>query len=208
MEDTKLLLYSEWASEIINTYLCRPTNGIDYKTRTQYYDGTGTQRLLLRNRPVYPAPPDPYSSITVWVDQQNGYFGTPTTAFSDSPLVYGQDYTMQIDQDDGSSRSAILIRMNRYWPKPGMRTQGLLSPYLGQDTGSIKVQYTAGWTLDTLPAAFRMAVNILIAELRFFFPTGRWITGESYEERSVSYADRKWLDLVEGLLWPYKNWKW
>jgi len=206
-QDAKLLLYAEWATNIINTYLGRAANGIDYKSRTQYYLGTGTQKLLLRNRPVYPSPSGSYSALAVYVDQ-GGYFGTASGAFDSTTLLtYGTDYTLQIDQDDGSSRSGILIRVSNYWPKPTVRQQGLLSPFIGPDTGSIKVIYTAGWTLDTLPAAFRMAANMVISQLNLLFPLGMWLTGESYEERSVSYTPLYWWNLLDGILGPYRNWK-
>ncbi|RJQ24628.1 hypothetical protein C4577_07615 [Candidatus Parcubacteria bacterium] len=206
-QDAKLLLYAEWASDIINTYLGRPFNGINYLTRTQYYDGTGTQRLLLRNRPVNPSPTGDYEDLQVWV-HEGGNFGTSDDAFSGDPKVYGTDYTLQIDQDDGTSRCGILIRLGNYWPKPIMRQVGLLSPFVGQDVGSIKVIYTAGWSVDTLPAAFRMANNLIIAQLRDMFPLGRWLTGESYEERSVSYWMRDFWDILTAILGPYRNWKW
>ena len=207
-QDAKLLLYAEWATNIISTYLGREQDGIDYKSRTQFYNGSGTQRLLLRNRPVYPNPPDPYSDLAVYVDE-SAYYGTATDAFASTTLLtYGEDYTLQIDQSDGSSRSAILIRISEYWPKPPMRQAGLLSPFVGQDIGSIKVVYTAGWTLDTLPAAFRLAANMIIAQLRELFPAGRWLTGESYEERSISFMIRDFWDLLESILGPYRNLRW
>lgn len=206
-EDAKLLLYAEWATNIINTYLNRAADGIDYKTRTQYYRGSGTQKLLLRNRPVFRAPPSPFSTMSVIVDN-GGYYGTATDAFTNDALTYGVDYTLQVDQDDGSSRSGILIRLNNYWNKPQVRQQGLLSPFIGHDTGSIKIVYTAGYTLDTLPAAFRMAVAVVITQLKILFPLGMWLTGESYEERSISYTPIYWYMFLDGILGPYRNWYW
>lgn len=205
-QDAKLLLYAEWATNIICTYLGREADGIEYKTRTQYYNGTGTQRLMLKCRPVFADPPAPYTDLTVYV-QEGGYYGTATNAFSDTALTYGSDYTLQVDQTDGSSRCGILIRLNKYWPKPNVRQVGLLSPFIGPDNGSIKVVYTAGYTIDTLPAAFRMASQMVIGQLNLLLPLGQWLTGESYEERSVSYTPQYWWNLLDSILGPYRNWK-
>ena len=207
-EDRKLMFFleqcSNWFEEILN-------RDFSYKTRTQYYNGTGTQKLLLKNRPVYPSPPAPYLPISVQYDQF-GFFGQSATAFNDSttiPLVYGQDYTLWIDQDDGSSRSGILINCVDYWQKPSVRQVGLLSPFLGPDTGSYKIVYTAGHTVDTLPASFRMAMNMLIARMRYIMPLGIEFSGEGYEERAISFVTSektKLLALVMPLILPYRNW--
>lgn len=204
--DTKLLLLIEWASNIIENYIGRD---LSFRTRTQFVQGTGTQKLLLKNRPVYPNPSGNFAPITVYEDT-GGNFGATPGSFSNPPLVYGTDYTLQIDQDDGSSRSAILWRLNDYWKKPIQRQPGLLSPFVGPDSGSYKIVYTAGWTVDTLPSAFRAALNLLVAKLNFLFPLGMIVGSESYEERSISYIDERrnyLLGLVIPLIFYYKNWK-
>lgn len=213
LENKKLLFFSEWVTGLINEYLGHGLYGIDYRTRVQYYNGTGTQKLILRSRPVYPSPPSPYSPISVVIDT-GGYYGSASGAFQtgssgNQPLVYGTDYCMIIDQIDGSSRSAVLIRINDYWPKPQIRQTGLLSPFISSfDTGSIQVTYTAGWTLDTLPAVFRMCAAMLVAAIRRFLPYSTWLTSESYEERAVSYYIMQFWDLMDQLIRPYRNWKW
>lgn len=219
-EDKNLLFFIEQASQWISELLNRD---FTFKTRTQYYQGTGTQKLLLRNRPVYPNPAPPYSSIQIIYDE-NGFFGTASGSFgytsgggqggSDGTaytLVYGQDYALQIDQDDGGSRSAILWRLNDYWLKPLVRQTGLLSPFVGPDPGSYQVTYTGGFTVDTLPPVFRQACNLLVAKMRYVFPLGIELGNESYEERSIgTLAEKKnyMLGLVMPMLISYRNWKW
>lgn len=214
-EDKKLLIYNtvatEWISELLNY------RDVFMRVRTQYYKGTGTQKLVLRNRPVFPNPPAPYQPITVTYDEF-GYFGQGPGAFNDTntiPYVYGVDYTLQVDWDidndgvDEASRSAILIRINEYWLKPTYRQTGLLSPFVGEDTGSIKVVYTAGWTVDTLPAPFRMAADFLISSFRYIWPLGMPLGGESYQERSISHLNQRkdyLLSQVKPLIWPYRSW--
>lgn len=202
-EDVKLNFLIEQASIWIEEYLNRP---LFYRERTEFYRGTGRRKLLLRARPVYTTPP-----IRLFLDG-GGAYGSTTDAFDPGTTekIYGEDFALQIDQPDGTSRSGILLRLNGYWPTPGVRSQGMLSPYLGESLGTIKVIYTAGYTIDKLPAKLRLACNTLVARLRHFFPLGLELNSESYEERSISWAgERKdyLLALVKPLLHSYKNWK-
>lgn len=185
-EDKKLLFFIEHLSSWIEE---RYNRDFLFKARTQYYNGTGTQKLLLKNRPVYPNPPAPYPAITVIYDE-NGFFGLGPNAFTGDgtqiQYVLGVDFTLRIDQDDGSSRSGILYRMADYWTKPQVRQAGLLSPFIGPDTGSIQVTYTAGYTVDTLPGFVRGGVNAAVAKMRYLFPLGIELASESYEERAIA----------------------
>lgn len=208
-EDKKLLFFVEYASNWIEEILNRPD--LTYKSTTEYYDGTNTKMLCLRRRPVFATP-------TVYVDM-SGYYGTGTGSFNSttSVLSYGRDFTLKLDwqQKVGPlvvdvSRSGILIRINNVWPKPNTRTPGYLSPWVGPDTGSIKITYTAGYTVDTLPPVFRMATNLLVAKMRYVFPLGLEMNSESYEDRFVSFLMEKkdyFLSLVKPLILPYRNWK-
>ncbi len=176
------------------------------RERTEYYNGTGTQKINLRSRPVFPTP-----QPTVIIDEQ-GFFGTASGSFlPTSALVYGTDFTIWYDQEDGSSRSGILLRINNVWPRRAVRQVGLLSPFVGESFGSVKVVYTAGWTVDTLPAQLRMSMNFLIAKMRFLFPLGLDLQSDSYEERSISWANQNktyLLSLVAPFWYPFRNWKW
>lgn len=199
-EDTKLLFLIEQASSIIEEFLGRP--GIMFKERTEYYAGTGTNQLTLRSRPVYTTP-----TIQVWVDE-GANWGTNSGAFaSTTSLTWGTDFSLQIDQDDGTSRCGVLVRNNSVWPRPWTRKRGYLSPYVGEDQGSVKVVYSAGYTVDNLPGAFRLACNLLIMKLRAIMPFGWQITSEGYEERSVSYnvPSEDLFSLIRPILWTYRN---
>src|SRR6266404_3179211 len=71
-EDVKLSLFievaSEWLQEVLNRQLT-------YAQRTEFYNGTGTQKLLLKSRPVFLTPP-----LQVYVDE-GGYWGSVTGSF-------------------------------------------------------------------------------------------------------------------------------
>lgn len=204
-EDARLHFFIEWASNIIEELLSRP--GLSYASRTEYYGGTGSQKLLLRSRPVFTTP-----TIRVFLDE-SAFYGSASGAFDpqNTELTFGTDFCLDIDQDDGSSRSGILVRINDFWPKPSVRQGGYLSPFIGQGFGTIKVIYTAGYTVDTLPPAFRAACNLLVAKMRYIFPLGMEIVGDGYEEKSLSFAPSQ-IDYLKGLvkplILPYKNWKW
>lgn len=202
-EDLKIGFLVNQAASLIDDFLGR---GITFRSRTEYYNGTGTQKLNLRARPVYTTP-----TIQCWEDS-GGFYGQPSDAFdSDSELTYGDDFVLWVDQDDGTSRSGILIRRQDYWERPRIREQGLLYPFIGQALGSIKVTYSAGYYVDNLPWSFRLASDLLIGKLRYIIPLGMELGSESYEERSVSYIAPKrnyLLSLIAPILFQYRNWKW
>jgi hypothetical protein len=202
-QDAKLAFFVEQASNWIGELLGRPA--FSKRSRTEFYRGTGTARLPLKNRPVYPTP-----TPRVWYDS-TGYYGASSGAFADEKeLTYGVDFTAQWDQDDGSSRSGILVRIGNAWARPFFRQAGLLSPFQGQDTGSIKVVYTGGWTVDNLPSVFRMALTTLVARMNYIFPLGMELSSESYEDRSVSFTPHQksyLMGLVAPMILPYyANW--
>lgn len=203
-EDVLLGFLIEQASAWIEELLNRP--GLMFKARTEYYAGTGTQKLLLRSRPVFTTP-----TIQCFVDEA-GYYGTRSGSFaSTTELTWGDDFTLDIDQDDGTSRSGILIRINNLWPKPHVRQTGLLSPFVGDSFGHIKVIYTAGYTVDSLPATLRLACNILASKLRYFFPLGQELNSDSYEEKGIGIVTsdkEKLLNHVRPLVLSYRNYRW
>lgn len=201
-EDKKLGLMVEQASQWIEELINRP--GMMYKVRTEYYKGKGTPKLTLRSRPVYATP-----TIVVNVDDA-GFFGSASGAFPTSGnLTYGDDFCLDIDQDDETSRSGILYRKTNFWPKMSVAERGYLYSYAIPGMGNIKVTYYGGYTVNNLPASFRLACNILVARMRQLFPTGMELSSESYEERSVSYWIRQknyLLTLVKPIIWNFRNW--
>lgn len=218
-DDLRLAFINTWVSSWIEELLNRPN--LSYAIRTEYYPGTGTQKLCLQSRPVYPAgtqaafPLVPTPIDPIVVTNQRGYYNEAPNAFNDppnTPLVYGQDFALMLDnQPDGSSRSGILVRIGNYWNRPWCRMQGRLSPFVGEAFGNIQVTYSGGFSYDTLPGTIQMAANLLAMKLRYLLPTGLEIGSESYEERSISVINSSksyLLSTVRPMLYQYRNWKW
>jgi hypothetical protein len=219
-EDKKLLFFIEWASKWIEELLGRQ-GLMDKKERTWYARGTGTQNLALPARPVFLSP-----LPRVFVDE-NGYYGSTDDSFDadKTELVYGNNnndnemqggkFCLDLDLDmdgDGvpdASRSGLLVMINNLWPRPSARQRGWLTPFVTQSQGNVKVVYTAGYTPDTVPSELRAATVALVAKMRRFFPLGAYLTGESYEDRSVSYFiphKRTWLAEIYPMILSHRNW--
>lgn len=187
-ENKRLNFWIKMASGLIEDYLDRP--GYLKQERTEYYNGTGTDKLVLRCRPAYPTP-----TPQVWVDE-GGFFGVDPDAFPSTGLLeYGTDYVLWTDRPDGTSHRAILIRKNNLWQKAGRRRAGFLSPFVDEGWGTVKVTYVAGWTADDLPQTVVAACTLLVSKIRFMYPLGLPVSSDSYEGRSVSIRseDRNWL---------------
>lgn len=200
-EDRRLLIYLKWATEWIEELCDRP---FAYKQRTQYLDGRGTSKLLLKARPVYP------TGMQVYVDTASHYGEGDDPFPAASLLTYGTDYVLQIDDEENErSKCGIVHRLNAVWPRRWMRAENYLSPFQVATKGTIKVTYYGGYTVDQMPANVRGAVITLIAKMRNYFPIGMEIGGEGYEDRSLSYtvSDRNYLlTTVKDMLINHRNW--
>jgi hypothetical protein len=117
----------------------------------------------------------------------SGTLATGAAVNSVTLLVPGEDYCLVVDQPDGSSRQGVLQRVNNVWPKRLVRTWDMLSPFYLNNIGDVQVNYTAGYA--TVPKELSLVAELIISMLKSTMPWGgRFLQGESYEERSVSYA--------------------
>ena len=185
-QDYALNYYIMTAVDMIGEFLNRPN--FYKKSRTEYYNGTGTQKLLLNSRPVYISPePVVKTDLT-------GAWGEDSDAFSGDALEFGTDYAVWLDEVNPAtgvmdrSRCGILVRKSAYWDKPIIRQQGFLSPFVGQAFGNIQIVYTAGYTLDNMPPRVRMATIELVGRMKYLFPVAVPISSESYEERHITFS--------------------
>ena len=210
-EDSKLLLLISVASNWIQELLNRP--GLFYQQRTEIYCGTNTQKLLLRSRPIKSTDP-----MTVIVDS-GANFGYTSGAYTSSQevLTPGSQggYCLWIDQPDGiTSRSGILYRINCVWEKQYYRQggrEGLLTPFVGPDLGSIQITYYGGFSIDNMPSQLRFACFTLVAHLRALLPNMYPLSSQSWEDISMSVAgERKHylLSIVQDMLLSHRNYFW
>lgn len=187
------------AEEMIKGYLQRE---IEQTTYTEYYGGTGDQVLVLNQVPV--------QSITSVHEDRDGYYGDGTDAFpASTALVEGTDFVLKKDDATNTevSKSGILYRIGKAWPRPRMTTRGQLSNSPGYGMGNIKVVYVAGWA--TVPSDIAFAANkLVVSMLETRGKSGRLVS-ESIEDYSYNLAgaddEAKMLDSVKGSLSRYKR---
>jgi hypothetical protein len=124
-------------------------------TYTEFYDGTGSERLYLRQTPVQS------TGLTVYEDS-NGNYGQTSGAFAASTLLtLGTDYVLAVDQPDGTSLQGVLVRLYGVWSGRTLYGPKELTGSPSDALGSIKVTYTAGY--ETIPYDLAMAANQIVA---------------------------------------------
>lgn len=205
--DYALNYYIQVVIDMIGEFLDMPN--FYKRSRTEYYNGTGTNFLLLKYRPVF-IDPEPQ----VWVDR-SGLWGESDDSFQSSDeLTFGDDFGIALDTTPAGTmdrgRSGLLIRKNDYWPRPTVRAQGFLSPFVGHSFGNVKVIYTGGYTLQDMPARVRMACIEVVGRMRYMFPLSVPLSSESYEERHITLdiRERNFLfGQAKHLLSSLRNWK-
>lgn len=142
------------------------------KSCTEYYDGDGSTRLLLRRKPVISV-----ESVYVDVTANAGV----TNAFTDtlSLLTPNVGYVLELDQ----FKTGTLLRVNNVWPQRYERRSGNLGSILYPNPGCIKVTYTAGETNPVFEEA-----GILECKALFAFRSNGLgaIMSESIDSRSIS----------------------
>lgn len=134
-QDVALNAFLLAADQVVKTEVDRD---LEFGTYTEFYNGTGTKALCLRQTPVV--------SITSINLDYAGYFGqNPDGPFpSETLLTAGKDYTLYIDKD-GKSFSGIVYRINTVWSEINRGyTQGKITQEVVPALGNIKVVYTAG----------------------------------------------------------------
>lgn len=142
----------------------------------EYYSGTGTRLLVLRERPVVEV-----SDVRL---SFAGYYGQGPAAFgAETALVQGVDYTLRLERNsDGFSESGILVRTDRPWPLvERVAAVGRLTNAPGPAYGNIRVTYTFGYDPAATwpdPAAVPPALVTAVAML-----VGFW-------RRSLQYGGR------------------
>lgn len=162
--DETLILLIEEVSSLVEEYCGRK---FGTATVTEFYSGDNTPVLVLRQRPVA-------AIINIWTSER-GYWGQGEDAFdSDALLVAGDDYVLEKDQSDGSSRCGLVHRLNGVWSRPFVVDAGNLSAWAPEGTGNVKVQYTAGF--GAIPGGVALAVQLTVARFWKTMKNGGLVT--------------------------------
>ena len=146
----------------------------------------------------------------VWIDD-NGYWGTYPGAFASTTQVFeGQDFALERDQPDLSSRRGMLLRIVGTWDTLYTSQAGQLSAHNATGQGNIKVQYTAGFA--SLPPDLELACIRVIAKCRNSKWYGDLVASESFDGQSYSLEQHRsqvGLGLLDGDVAPilarYRN---
>lgn len=168
------------AAELTVKNYCRQE--FELRSYTEYYAGTDKRELILRQRPVV-------SLDNVWVDYYGEFGDNPSGSFPDpTKLVIGTDAdcewdgTWPVGSSNRVSYSGILLRINTIWQMRSRAYYPLqLSPDAQSSDGSIKVQYTAGYS--PIPLDVQYAVAYVVSYMRRTIPVG----GELESERIGEY---------------------
>lgn len=216
-QDSRLAQILTGVEAGVKAYLKRDVESATY---TEFYDGSGKPKLVLRQYPVT-------SVTTVHLDAR-GYYGTPSDAFASTTLLTaGTDYVLP-KEDSGGSRPGFLLRIGGptvsgevgWWP-PSAWNAGYPSGHLltgrgptawPRGRGNLKVVYVAGYT--SVPADIALAVDQTAAWVSRNGPQGGFgLTGESLEDYSYNLASAAIGALPElgsarQLLAPYRRLEW
>lgn len=182
------------------------TLGSFAKIVTEYLSGDGTEKLLLRQRPVQ-------SVASVYLDA-DGYFGQGSDPFPASTLLTaGTDYCLQRDTPTSQaeqSKAGILLRIGGVWPDLYRGRRGLLVAEQSLGAGNIKVTYTAGWA--SVPLTDQAAVHQMVGLMRTTQGLGGSIRSLSLDYFSFTLATaaetRDEVHSIKKMLGIGKEWVW
>ncbi len=154
----------------INNYVGHTLLSASY---TEYYDGDGTQELILRNFPVT-------ALASVNDDPQRAF--TVNTA---------KNVSADVMLDGGSG----IVRL---WANGGVFLRA---------RGNVKVVYTAGYSLATMPYDIQQAARKMVA---FLYRSGYaqpkiGVQTETVGDRTTTYFNEEILKDVGGMLKPYRS---
>lgn len=186
-QDTLLTQLLTQADAMIKTW-CR--QALEQATYTEYYDAPNTNRLVLRQHPVY-------SIASLYYDAKGNYGYTSGAFASTNLLTSGVEYTLAVDQPDGSSRSGIVQRIGGVWSVSADWTIGWLAAGVTSTKGAVKITYTAGYA-SPLPNDLVLACNQAVGTLYRLRSIG-------YESKGVADQKEQVMAPLQQMLAPFRN---
>lgn len=192
--DQLLQLCLDAAERAVRTFCKRPGLQSPAAAWTEYQDGSGTDRLVLRHYPV--------TALTSVNEDVAGYYGTPAGAFaSTTGLTEGTDFVLDRKASSSSwlSDSGILFRLKSSNPYTlagimpslpyGTLVSGPPGPRWLRSIGGIKIVYAAGYPAGAVPDDLANAVLQVAAYIKRVLPMGGLhLSSESLGGYSYSLA--------------------
>jgi hypothetical protein len=143
----------------------------------EYLGGSGDPNLVLGYWPVQ-------SISSIYLDNA-GFWAQTSGSFASSTLLnQGTDYALEVDSVEGTSKSAVVLRINGIWDAVYLRDGGMLSSYGTNGQGNIKVTYQYGYT--QIPFDVQWAATLLVARM-LLINAGRLLNSVHFEDFSASY---------------------
>lgn len=189
-EDSKLDLMTDYVDAAIKKWLGRDIEQTTYPGAATggtgdsgFYSGTGTSRLILRQRPVR-------SITSIYVDASGRWGQNPDGSFATATLLTaGTDYALDLDAYNGSanvSMKGIVVRIGNVWPALRTYNRGWITPGVEPQRGNIKVAYVAGYS--SVPSDIVQAAALWVSHIRNIQPKGGTLSSESLGSYSYSLA--------------------
>jgi hypothetical protein len=191
------LMIAEVEKAIIG-YLGMP---VEQATYTRVLDAPVRQNIVLPYSPVT------LSGLQVWMNTDAK--GDPSAFTSSNLLTLYTDYSLVIDQPDGTSKSGIIRKTAGVWAFRHTRPVERLSPVVTKVPGAIKVTFTAGYA--TVPADIQAAAYLMVSKLYTMRKLGGQLQNESLNGYSYGLAGNATAGsiiadpTVVSMLRPYKG---
>lgn len=173
---------------------------VESATYTEYYDAPVGPLLALRWLPV--------SSVTS-IHYHPGANGDPAAFVAGDALTQYEQWVLEADQADGTSRCGLVRRVGAAgWGMNYRRPAGRLAPNLEPGRKSLKVVYTAGYS--SVPASILAAGYLMTSRLYESRQRGFPVNSESLNSYSYSASNAtadSLLDMpdIHALLLPFKT---
>jgi hypothetical protein len=143
----------------------------------EYLGGSGDPYLPLGYWPVQ-------SIVSIYNDNA-GFWGQTSGSFASATLLnQGTDYALEVDSVEGTSKSAIVLRINGIWDSVYLRDGGMLASYGTNGQGNVQVTYRYGFT--SLPYDLQWAATLLVARM-LLTNAGRLLNSVKFEEFAATY---------------------
>lgn len=159
-------------NDALRKALRQPLESAEY---TEYYDAPPTDRIPLKHWPV---------TEVETVKVAAGSNGDPSKFIAGTAWEQYTDWILEVDQSDGSSRSAVLRSTRGFWGVSYTRPIRKQAARVNADYRAVQVVYTAGY--EQIPYSLKSAAMLMTSRLWMLRRTGQVIGSASLNGASYS----------------------